>query len=158
MRPDRTATRPVRVYHRPQRSKEGGGYHYPREVLHERGVLHQFSIESTELDTGAAHCPVGVVELPDGTVITTPAHLIQFLDVARWKPVTGPGQVHHGDRVRFTIGDKQHQQRAKSILNWGTDKEEVIYDRGQNYYFITSMVANGTSNHKNVEYFDTRGE
>lgn len=77
-----TNTRPVRVYHRPQREKEGGGYHYPHEVLHERGLFHQFSIESTELDTGAAHCPVAVVELPDGTVITPPTRLIQFLDVS----------------------------------------------------------------------------
>jgi hypothetical protein len=78
-----TATRPVRVYHRPSRPKEGGGIHYPLEVQHARGLFHQFSIQSEELDTGAAHCPVAVVELADGSVITPAAHMIQFLDIAQ---------------------------------------------------------------------------
>jgi hypothetical protein len=76
-----TATRPVRVYHKVATPKEGGGYTYPRELLHERATFHQFSVESEELDTGAAHYPVAVVELPDGTVITPAVQLIQFLDV-----------------------------------------------------------------------------
>ena len=68
-----------------------------------------------------------------------------------WAPVTKAGQVQVGDKLRFTIGDKAYSQRAKLILHAGTDKEEVIYDKGRNYYFITAMVLSGFSNHKNVE-------
>lgn len=77
-----SSTRPVRVYHIIRRpNAEGNGFHYPREVQHERGVFHGFSIESQELDTGAAHYPVGIVELLDGSVITPAANMLQFLDV-----------------------------------------------------------------------------
>lgn len=150
--------RPVRVYHIVATPKEGGGYTYPREVLHARGLLHAFGTDTEEGPSEVVHGLCAVIELPDGSVIVPHASMIQFLDVGQWKPITGPGQVHHGDRLRFTVGDDQHQYRAKSILHWGSDREEVIYDKGKNFYFITAMVANGTSNHKNVEYFDTRGE
>lgn len=74
-------TRPVRVYHFVRTPNENGqGYHYPKVVQHEVARFHQFSIASEELDTGAAHCPVGIVELTDGTVITPAAHMLQFLD------------------------------------------------------------------------------
>jgi hypothetical protein len=69
-----------------------------------------------------------------------------------WKPVTGAGQVRAGDRLRFTIGDKSYSERAKMILSAGTDKEEVIYDKGRNFYFITAMILSGFSNHKGVEF------
>jgi hypothetical protein len=68
-----------------------------------------------------------------------------------WQPVTGPGQVRKGDKLRFKIGDKVYDERAKLILNPGADKEEVIYDKGRNFYFITAMVMSGFSNHKCVE-------
>jgi hypothetical protein len=68
-----------------------------------------------------------------------------------WQPVTGPGQVRKGDMLRFKIGDKRYDERAKQILHPGTDKEEVIYDKGRNFYFITAMVMSGFSNHKCVE-------
>jgi hypothetical protein len=68
-----------------------------------------------------------------------------------WQLVTRPGQVRKGDKLRFKIGDKRYDERAKLILHPGTDKEEVIYDKGRNYYFITAMVMSGFSNHKCVE-------
>lgn len=68
-----------------------------------------------------------------------------------WRPLVMAGQVREGDRLRFTIGDKAFTERAKSILNPGTEAEEVIYDKGKNFYFITSMVLSGSSQHKNVE-------
>lgn len=68
-----------------------------------------------------------------------------------WQRIVMPGQVREGDRLRFTIGDKHFTERAKLILNPGTATEEVVYDKGKNFYFITSMVTSGTSNHKNVE-------
>lgn len=158
MTTQRQLPRPVRVYHIVAKPKEGGGYHYPREVLHARGLLHALGTDSTEGPTDVVHSLCAVVELPDGSVIVPHASMVQFLDVAQWKPVTGPGQVRIRQRLRFTIGDKAHTATVKEIIKPGTDKEEIVYDRGRNFYFITSMVANGTSNHKNVEFFDTRGE
>jgi hypothetical protein len=70
---------------------------------------------------------------------------------ARWIAVTGAGQVKVGDKLRFKIGDKEYSERAKQILNSGTEKEEIIYHIRENFYFITSMVASGFSNHKCVE-------
>lgn len=77
-------------------------------------------------------------------------------EAPKWRKVTGPGQVEVGARLRFNIGDKQFSERAKLILNAGTDKEEVIYDKGRNFYFITSCVMSGFSNHKNVEYLSPK--
>jgi hypothetical protein len=71
-----------------------------------------------------------------------------------WQPVTRPGQVRKGDKLRFKIGNKRYDERAKLILHPGTDKEEVIYDKGRNFYFITAMVMSGFSNHKCVEVLD----
>jgi hypothetical protein len=150
--------RPVRVYHIVAKPKEGGGHTYEREVLHARGVLHAFGTDSDEREAGNLVYSVGIVELADGSVILPYANMVQFLDVSKWKFVTEVGQVLPGHRLRFTIGDDQHHASVKQILNPGTPSEEIIYDKGRNFYFITSMVAAGTSNHKNVEFFDTRGE
>jgi hypothetical protein len=68
-----------------------------------------------------------------------------------WMPLTSAGQVKKGAKLRFTIGDKTYHEKAKLILCPGTSKEEVIYNIKQNYYFITSMVISGFSNHKCVE-------
>jgi len=68
-----------------------------------------------------------------------------------WQPVTRAGQVKVGDKLRFWIGDTGYAETARQILHAGTDAEEVIYNKRNNYYFITSMVINGRSNHKRVE-------
>jgi hypothetical protein len=75
-----------------------------------------------------------------------------------WQSVTEPGQVRKGDKLRFKIGDKAYSERAKLILEAGTDKEEVVYDIGRNFYFITSMVIGGRSNHKGVEFLSKQGQ
>lgn len=157
MTTQRQLPRPVRVYHYLRTPKEGGGYDYPRTVLHERALFHMFGPESTEGSDDVVHGMAAVVELPDGNVITAAAHMIQFLDTAEWLPITSTGQVRAGMRLRFTIGDKQLMGSAKQVLHAGTEKEEVIYDKGRNFYFITSMVLDGSSNHKSVEFFGTRG-
>lgn len=72
-------------------------------------------------------------------------------EIVDWRPLVKAGQVKVGDKLRFKIGDNDFFQRAKLILHAGTDKEEVIYDKGRNFYFITSMVISGKSNHKSVE-------
>lgn len=78
-----TTTRPVRVYGSvatPKAGGLGGGYTYSREVLHELARFHMFGPESDETSDGPVHGISAVVELPDGSVMTFPAHMIQFLD------------------------------------------------------------------------------
>ena len=90
--------------------------------------------------------PIGrnaAIEVADAMRLTAPAQA--------WTPVTKAGQVRVGDKLRFTIGDKHYSQRAKLILHAGKEDEEVIYDKGRNFYFITKCVLSGFSNHKNVE-------
>lgn len=67
-----------------------------------------------------------------------------------WKPLAGPGQAKVGDQLRFTIGDKPYCETVKAIIDAGTAKEELVYNKKANYYLITSMVADKTSNAKNV--------
>lgn len=64
--------------------------------------------------------------------------------------LTGYGQVKIGDRVEFSIGRDTYSEKVKKIINLGTDKEEVIYNVKKNFYFITSMVIAGSSNHRNL--------
>jgi Lar family restriction alleviation protein len=77
----------------------------------------------------------------------------RHLQARTWQPITKPGQVRKGDKLRFKIGDQQYHERAKLILESGTDKEEVVYNIRENFYFITSMVIGGRSSHKSVEFF-----
>jgi hypothetical protein len=73
-----------------------------------------------------------------------------------WNPIIKPGQVKVGDKLKFKIGDKEYRETAKQILNQGTDKEEVIYNIQKNFYFITSMIISGFSNHKFVEVLEQK--
>lgn len=68
------------------------------------------------------------------------------------RPLTGPGQVQAGDVVGIRIGGDEYAALVSRVLNPGTDREEVIYDKPKNYYFITSMVVAGTSSHKDVHF------
>lgn len=76
-------------------------------------------------------------------------------EAASWKAITAPGQVKVGDKLRFTIGDKKYSQRAKLILHAGSDKEEIIYNRRQNYYLITSMAMANKGSQKDVQFLAT---
>jgi hypothetical protein len=71
-----------------------------------------------------------------------------------WVPVVKSGQLKVGDKLKFKIGDKEYRETAKQILNHGTDKEEVIYNMRNNFYFITAMIISGFSNHKFVEVLE----
>jgi hypothetical protein len=69
-----------------------------------------------------------------------------------WQTLTGAGQIKVGDNLKFTIGSKHYYERVKQVLHPGTPKEEVVYDKGRNFYFIVSMVLDGTSNHKHLQF------
>lgn len=49
-------------------------------VTFEDGIFHQWGSDYEEYDNGAASFTVGIVELPDGTVIMPIASLIQFIN------------------------------------------------------------------------------
>ncbi len=68
----------------------------------------------------------------------------------RWQSVTRPGQIDVGDWLSFTVGGCLICAKARDVLNPGTDREEVIYNRAKNYYFITRMAVDGSSSHKGV--------
>ncbi|WP_311061463.1 hypothetical protein [Pseudomonas aeruginosa] len=70
--------------------------------------------------------------------------------VPKWQPLTGPGQVKKGDLLQFTLSGKEIEAPAQLIINEGTGKEEIVYNRGKNHYFITSMAVDGTSLHRSV--------
>lgn len=67
-----------------------------------------------------------------------------------WHPLSGAGQISAGDWLCFTVGGKFFCVQAREILNAGTDREEIIYNRSKNHYFITSMAVSGESSHKGV--------
>lgn len=71
---------------------------------------------------------------------------------AVWQPLTGPGQIREGMKLRFVLSGKTIAATAKLILRAGTNREEVVYNRAKNHYFITSMAIDGTSAHKSVEF------
>jgi hypothetical protein len=69
---------------------------------------------------------------------------------AGWLPITAPGQVAVGDKLKFTIGETEYRETVKQILDPGTDKEELIYNKRRNYYLITSMAIANKGSQKNV--------
>lgn len=66
--------------------------------------------------------------------------------------LTEPGQINIGDKVSFMLGgcETRIAAIARWIINPGTEREEVIYNRAQNHYFITRMAIAGESSHKDV--------
>lgn len=63
----------------------------------------------------------------------------------KWSALTGAGQVEPGDWLEFQVGDSTISCAAVEILFAGTEKEEIVYNRKRNHYFITSMAVGGTS-------------
>ncbi|MFJ3685553.1 hypothetical protein [Pseudomonas sp. NPDC090208] len=92
----------------------------------------------------------------DSDVLELHPRLVQALAAAEqlqasgWAPLTGPGQIQEGDFLSFTVGGTPMSVKARMVLNAGTDREEVVYNRHRNFYFVTSMAVDGTSTHKNV--------
>ena len=67
-----------------------------------------------------------------------------------WKPLSRAGQIQAGDCLQIMMAGRLICTQAKLVINAGTDREEIVYNRKKNHYFITSMVLDGTSNHKDV--------
>lgn len=67
-----------------------------------------------------------------------------------WKPLEAAGQIKQGDWLSFTVAGSFFCAQAKLIIDPGTEKEEIVYNRQKNHYFVTSMAVDGTSTHKGV--------
>lgn len=79
-------------------------------------------------------------------------------DAERWRPLSAPGQIKAGDWLSFTVGGKFKCARVKEVLRPGSDREEVIWNRRKNFYFVTRMALDGSSTHKRVMIAALQGE
>lgn len=67
-----------------------------------------------------------------------------------WQPLAAPGQIQVGDWVSATVAGSFICARAQLVIEPGTAREEIVYNRKKNHYFVTSMAVDGTSSHKGV--------
>jgi hypothetical protein len=87
---------------------------------------------------------------------TSPAKPDSEGQAVAWTPLNSAGQIQAGDFIRFNIGEAEFVERAAEILNSGSADEEVVYNKKRNYYFITSMALDGSSNHKNIQVLSNK--
>jgi hypothetical protein len=60
--------------------------------------------------------------------------------------INEPGQLKKGDKIIIVRKNGMAQkERVKEVLNAGTEKEEIIYNKKRNYYFITKLMLDGKS-------------
>lgn len=71
----------------------------------------------------------------------------------QWQSMTDYGQVKVGDFISFFIGDDHFDERVKFILNAGSDREELIYNKEKNYYVISKNVLTNFGNVKDFRFF-----
>lgn len=100
--------------------------------------------------------PRSEVVAPDTDILALHPRLAQALEHAQqarlsgWAPLAAPGQIKPGDHLSFTVSGRPICAIAQEVLFPGTDREEVVYNRQQNHYFITTMAVDCTSSHKHV--------
>lgn len=73
----------------------------------------------------------------------------------QWQDMTGYGQVKVGDFISFFIGEQHFDERVKEVLNPGTEREELIYNKKKNYYVISKNVLTGFGNVKQFRFCTT---
>lgn len=108
----------------------------PREVQPNNPMMHDLprNIAGSALKTDYCNTPL----------YTSPP------DTGAWRPLELAGQIQQGDWLSFTVAGSFFCAQAKLIIYPGTDKEEIVYNRQKNQYFVTSMAVDGTSTHKGV--------
>lgn len=70
-----------------------------------------------------------------------------------WQDMTGYGQVKAGDFISFFIGDTHYDERVVEVLDAGTDREELIYNKKKNFYVISKNVLTGFGNVTKFRFF-----
>jgi len=51
----------------------------PEKVEAQAGIFHQWGVAYEEFETGPGNYSTAIVELTDGTIITPPAYMVQFI-------------------------------------------------------------------------------
>lgn len=67
------------IIYKNERTKEPGKFHYQRVPAGE-GVFHQWGVDYEEFDQGPGNFSTAIVEMPDGTIETPPATMIEFIE------------------------------------------------------------------------------
>ena len=69
-----------------------------------------------------------------------------------FKKVSDFGQIEDGDVLLISadFAKKPIACEAIMVLSPNTDKEEVVFNKGRNHYFVTSMLLDGTPRVKEV--------
>jgi len=80
----------------------------------------------------------------------TPVYTNPLVMPGPWQPLRAPGQIQVGDWISATVAGSLICARAQLVIEPGTAREEIVYNRKKNHYFVTSMALDGTSNHKGV--------
>ena len=62
------------------------------------------------------------------------------------------GQIQVGDTIICEFKGERKEYKVEEVLNPGKRGEEILLDKRNNLYFITSMSINGTSWAKNVKF------
>jgi len=65
------------------------------------------------------------------------------------------GQVQEEDVIICHFNGERQIYIAEEVLNPGTEQEEIIVNKEENKYFITSMALDGTSWAKDVKFIRT---
>jgi len=60
------------------------------------------------------------------------------------------GQLKIGDSMLIVDQEKIIKCKVKEVLNYGTDKEEIVFNKRANKYFIVSMYLKNKSWAKQV--------
>lgn len=127
-----------------------------RVVRHLLDVVSKGSIGRAVMGMRQLFDPRSEVLAPDSDVLELHPRLVQALHDAQqakaseWAVLSAPGQIQPGDLLSFTVSGKPLCVKAKEVLFAGTDREEIIYRRRRNQYFITAMAVAGESSHKGV--------
>lgn len=108
----------------------------PREVQPNNPMMHNIprNIAGSALKTDYCNTPLYTSPIATGA----------------WQPLEAAGQIKQGDWLSFTVAGSFFCAQAKLIIGPGTEKEEIVYNRQKNHYFVTSMAVDGTSTHKGV--------
>lgn len=93
--------------------------------------------------------------LPDSICVLSYAQPAAGEQVATWVALTAAGQLRKGDKIRFRFGEETLTETVAMVLEAGTEREEIVYNRRRNFYFITGKALAGTSSAKHVEVLRT---
>ncbi|WP_282361290.1 hypothetical protein [Pseudomonas sp. PS01300] len=127
-----------------------------REALKPLGLPLGDSLEEAALSASAepseecAHSYANKLGCPECGEASSGAESSGPVECGPWQPLTAPGQIQEGDWLSFTVSGSLICAQTRLVIDPGTAREEIVYNRQKNHYFVTSMAVDGTSTHKGV--------